>query len=260
MVNRPTSPAPERVLSPGTAVAVLGAVAVAVSPSLSRPFALALAAFLALSAGAAAATRRVRIAAVATLCSGAVAAILVPPLATRYPLPLGVALAASVGMTLALEGREGLRWLRVGTWNRPVAAWTLAVILVSGLAVAGGARLSHHLVHRLLLPIALPPFAIGSGILGWSALNAATEEMAFRGVLLHALEVEIGIPSAILLQAVAFGVMHLPVAPGGWTGCALVSVFAVAAALLRRRSGGLLAPWLAHMAADVVVLTVRLVG
>jgi len=236
---------------------VLVAGAFAAYPSLPEPASFALATVLAVAAVVAAATRRGSVAAVATLCGATEAACLVPPLRGLYPLPLALALAASAAVTLALEGRSGFRWLRAGTWNRSVAAWTLLVVLLSAAGLLVGARLAHGVVPRLALP-QLPPLGLGAGVLGWSAVNAAAEELAFRGALLHALEVSLEARLAILVQAAAFGAMHLPVAPGGWTGCALVAGFAVMAALLRRRSGGLLAPWIAHAAADVVMLAIRL--
>lgn len=253
------APLPDR--RPETAVAVLAAAEMALYPSLPHPASLAIAALL-VAAGAVASLRRAHgAAALAILCAGTSVAAAVPGIASRYPLSLGLAFAASVPVALALQGRRGLAWIRAGRWDRRIAAWTAVLVAIAAAAIAAGAALYRHRPpHVPALSQALPPVALAGGIVAWSAVNAALEELAFRGALLHALEGGLGTPAAIGLQGVAFGVMHLPVAPGRWAGAALVAAFAVALALLRRRSGGLLAPWVAHAAADVVMLAVRLSG
>jgi hypothetical protein len=43
--------------------------------------------------------------------------------------------------------------------------------------------------------------------------------------------------------------------PNGWTGFAMVVVYGVLLGSICRRSGGLLAPWVAHVAADLTIFT-----
>jgi hypothetical protein len=85
-------------------------------------------------------------------------------------------------------------------------------------------------------------------------LNAALEEAAYRGVFLHALDTSLG-PGfpALLLQALAFGAIHLRGFPGGWLGVGLACIFGLFMGLIRRRAGGMFAPWIAHVFTDVVI-------
>ena len=55
------------------------------------------------------------------------------------------------------------------------------------------------------------------------------------------------------MQAVAFGALHLLGIPGGWIGVAMAAAYGVMLGWLRRRSQGMLAPYLAHGLADVAI-------
>jgi membrane protease YdiL (CAAX protease family) len=99
-----------------------------------------------------------------------------------------------------------------------------------------------------------------SGGLLFSLLNAAVEEMAYRGVVMDALDQSIGAGILSLLgQAAAFGVFHIIGFPRGWIGVGLAFLFGVLMGLIRRLSGGLLAPWAAHVCTDVVIVSIVLV-
>jgi membrane protease YdiL (CAAX protease family) len=101
---------------------------------------------------------------------------------------------------------------------------------------------------------ALPLGLLIPGGLIWAMLNAALEEAAYRGVFLHALDTSLG-PGfpALLLQALAFGAIHLRGFPGGWLGVGLACIFGLFMGLIRRRAGGMFAPWIAHVFTDVVI-------
>jgi membrane protease YdiL (CAAX protease family) len=87
------------------------------------------------------------------------------------------------------------------------------------------------------------------------ALNALVEEIVLRGVLLHALAGTFGSRHAVVrLQAAAFAVFHFAAGfPNGWTGCAMTLVYGAALGYLKRWAGGLPAPWVCHLLADLTI-------
>jgi membrane protease YdiL (CAAX protease family) len=111
-----------------------------------------------------------------------------------------------------------------------------------------------------LIETFVPKWNIALLILGgllFSIVNAAVEEGAYRGVIMDALDKSIGSGVApILLQAAAFGTRHINGFPRGWIGVGLASAFGLLMALIRRRSQGMLAPWIAHVCTDIVIVCI----
>jgi membrane protease YdiL (CAAX protease family) len=101
---------------------------------------------------------------------------------------------------------------------------------------------------------ALPLGLLIAGGLIFSMLNAAVEEGAYRGVILHALDRSLGPGfAALLLQALAFGAIHIRGFPRGWLGIGLACIYGLLMGVIRRRAGGMFAPWIAHVFTDVVI-------
>jgi membrane protease YdiL (CAAX protease family) len=93
-----------------------------------------------------------------------------------------------------------------------------------------------------------------AGGLIFSMVNAAVEEGAYRGVILHALDRSLGPGfTALLLQALAFGAIHIKGFPRGWIGVGLACIYGLLMGVIRRRAGGMFAPWIAHVFTDVVI-------
>ncbi|MBV8527746.1 MAG: CPBP family intramembrane metalloprotease [Candidatus Dormibacteraeota bacterium] len=89
-------------------------------------------------------------------------------------------------------------------------------------------------------------------LLVWSpvvALVAAAEEVALRGALFGALLEAGGAPLAIAVTSVAFGLMHVPLY--GWGALPLDVAAGVLLGGLRLLSGGVAAPAVAHVLADL---------
>jgi len=134
----------------------------------------------------------------------------------------------------------------------------LAVAALSGTALYGWYRvlnpdLSIHLENFPDMPIWLFPLAG----LGFSLANAAMEEIAFRGIIMQALDSAAG-PGllSVLVQAWLFGAMHyLRGFPNGKGGLAMTVAYGIMLGGLRRRGQGMFAPWIAHVFADCVVFT-----
>jgi membrane protease YdiL (CAAX protease family) len=101
-------------------------------------------------------------------------------------------------------------------------------------------------------------------VTAFAAPNAAVQEFIFRGCLYGWLERRGWSSRAVLVvQALAFSAYHIPRSAVlfGWgagmaVDLALMFVFGIVFGLLRRRYGGLLAPWLVHFAYNTAFLYV----
>jgi len=173
-------------------------------------------------------------------------------------LALGLAAYAVVGLRVG-RFRGELSWLRVGTFSREVVALTLATVLLAAVALVmwfQTVRPDISDIIEMFVPKWDLPWLILGGLL-FSMVNAAVEEGAYRGVIMQALDRSIGINAiSILGQAAAFGILHIHGFPRGWVGVALASVFGLAMGLIRRRSNGMLTPWIAHVCADIVIVAI----
>jgi membrane protease YdiL (CAAX protease family) len=155
-------------------------------------------------------------------------------------------------------------------WLRGATAWfgrggfdvTLLALCVGIALLSGAALLIWYAIARPDLADLLrtfvpdqPLWLLVPGALLFSMLNAAIEEGAYRGLLLGALDATLGsghLP--VLIQAIAFGALHLYGGfPRGTVGVALAFVYGLLLGMLRRRAGGLLAPWVAHVLTDVAI-------
>lgn len=89
----------------------------------------------------------------------------------------------------------------------------------------------------------------------FAALNALVEEVVFRGVLQHALTEVFGNRHGVVwLQAAAFAAFHFARGfPNGWTGYAMTLLYGSALGYLKRWAGGLPAPWICHVLADLTI-------
>jgi membrane protease YdiL (CAAX protease family) len=198
----------------------------------------------------------------------------------RWQVALPVSAFCSSGISLALLGFPSQLWLAIGlvayaatqrhgthpgkaSWfttgafTREVGALMAGAVLASAISLtiwfyAARPDISD-LVAKFLPDWPLPALIVGG--LVFSMLNAAVEELAYRGVLMDALEKTIGAGTLSLVgQAAAFGALHKNGFPRGWPGIALAFIFGVLMGIVRRRSGGLAAPWVAHVGADIVVV------
>jgi len=152
--------------------------------------------------------------------------------------------------------RSSLAWLRVGSLDGRAL---IAVISISTLSCAG-LLLYDRVVHpdlgdlRSQLPRLDAAELLVFGVV-LSLVNAISEEVAYRGVLQHALESEFGAGAlAVVLQGVAFAAPHYGHGfPRGPFGLVLTGVFGVVLGILRRWAKGLLAPAAAHLVADLTI-------
>ncbi len=155
--------------------------------------------------------------------------------------------------------RRSLLWLRPGNVDREIVLAAAAVSVISGLALliwyyALKPDVAVQLRNMPGMPVWLFPFAGMAFAVG----NAAMEEFAFRGVVMQSLDSTFGPSSvSVVVQALLFGAMHFlqGFPKGGW-GLAMAVVYGIMLGWIRRRSRGMLAPWAAHVCADLVIFTV----
>jgi hypothetical protein len=88
--------------------------------------------------------------------------------------------------------------------------------------------------------------------------NSIAEEVAYRGVAYETAASFSSGPWALTSQAIAFGTLHVGGVPAGFSGVILATVYGLALGWLRRRSGGLRLPILAHIVADAAILVIVL--
>lgn len=196
----------------------------------------------------------------ALLTSALVAVPCLFPSLQAWPYKLLIPLLAYLAVILPVRRfRRSILWLRAGRITVRTAFLTLAVSTISVAALYLWHRvlspdLNQHLVHFpdmpfWMLPLAGLAFAIG---------NAALEEVVFRGIVMQALDSAAGRGMVSLLgQAWLFGAMHfLQGFPNGEAGTAMTFVYGAMLGGLRRKSRGMLAPWISHAVADFFIFVV----
>ncbi|MFL5245553.1 MAG: CPBP family intramembrane glutamic endopeptidase [Gemmataceae bacterium] len=184
------------------------------------------------------------------------------PLPVVWPLYLLMPLLIYFLAVLAIARlRRSLCWLQLGSIDRTTILATLAIIALSSIALAGYDKVFHPDLGDLRART--PDWILERPILGgafFALLNALLEEMIFRGILLDALESQVGIKAAVLVQALAFGLLHKEGYPPGPVGMGLATLYGLMLGWLRARSGGLLLPWTAHIVADATIFITVVYG
>ncbi len=179
-----------------------------------------------------------------------------------FPSQLSSALGiASYAAIVSLHRRHSgvIRWFTAGAITRDVILVAAASFLLSA-----GVLVVWYLMVRPniddIIRTFVPDWPFATLVLGgllFSMFNAAVEEVAYRGVVMNALDTTIGVGTMSLIgQAVAFGLLHIHGFPRGWSGVALACVFGILMGLIKRRSGGLLAPWATHVCTDAVIVSI----
>jgi len=139
-----------------------------------------------------------------------------------------------IAITLAARAKIGLSQRSIG------------IGILGGLFLCLPAALIHFENGHLSLPRS-------SGYLSWAVVAttvALAEEAFFRGVLFDALNKWRGEKPAIILPALAFAALHVPLY--GWHSAPLDLAVGVWLGVLRLVSGSFVAPGVAHVIADLV--------
>lgn len=158
--------------------------------------------------------------------------------------------------------RRSVGWLRMGRFGADVWALVVATAILSAVAlILWTAFTRPNLAGYLAKMPKMPLYAYPLAAIGFAFLNAAMEEVIFRGIMLEALDSALGETSWSLgMQAVSFAALHyLSGFPNGGLGVLMVFVYGLMLGMVRRRAEGLLAPWIAHVAADITIFTTLVV-
>lgn len=183
------------------------------------------------------------------------------PSPALWPVP-GLAALLVAGLW-AWRRRRWLQWrdwLRVGRIGRFAwVMWALIVVLtVLGLLVWNQLfdgelpRAYQQLAQGVPVPVAT------SGALVFLIINGAIEDSIWAGVLLSAAERVLPAWLAVGAVALSFGLAHLHGVPGGLVGVLMAGAWGLVLALLRIRTGGMGATYLAHIAADATIVVMLL--
>jgi uncharacterized protein len=177
------------------------------------------------------------------------------PAAERWPWHLLIPTLAYALLCGTLPPlRRTCVWLAVGRSDWGVFASTACIALLSTLSLVLYQYLIEPDVHSLATR--LPGTLLGSTILAgacFSVVNAALEEILFRGVLYDGLDSQWGWRAAIIISGVFFGVLHIAGYPPGPLGAVMAGIYGILLGWLRRRTGGLLWPIVAHIVADATI-------
>jgi membrane protease YdiL (CAAX protease family) len=176
-----------------------------------------------------------------------------------WPLPM-IGVFVLYGAIVALTPlRASIGWLRPGKLGLREAGLVFAAIVLSTAGLALWYRLAHPDVSDVVARLPdIPAAGLVALGLGLAVVNAAGEEIAYRGVLTAALENAWGPGIHVLLaQAVLFGAAHYAHGfPRGVAGFVLTGIYGLMMGWLRERCDGLLAPFLAHVGADMAIFLI----
>jgi len=193
--------------------------------------------------------------AIAALTACLLVAMHVPVL---WQVVMAVALVAFLLLARVAPGfAPPPRWWAPG---RVAWGWTALVGGVTPVALVGWLLLVHPNLRDVVgayVPDLPLPVLIAGGV-GFALVNAALEELIWRGVLQDRLEPLFGAGGAIALSSASFGVQHFHGVPRGALGVLLAGSWAVMLGMLRKHTRGMLAPFLSHVIADATIAVIIL--
>ena len=178
---------------------------------------------------------------------------------TAWPWYLLVPIAVYLTVIGAMPTFRGeFSILRPGRVDRPAALLIGLTIVLAAAGLLLWTLLANPDLDRFKQMVPdMPLWMLPLAGLGFAVLNAAIEEITFRGSMQLALERALGFGAApVVIQAALFGLLHFREGfPGGYWGVGMTFAYGLVLGVIRRRTQGLLAPWLAHGGGDIVVFT-----
>lgn len=155
------------------------------------------------------------------------------------------------------------KWLRKGKFDKEIillclASASIAAVFLFLWYVLFEPNLSGLIDSFIPTGVGLPLLVWG-GVL-FAMINAAVEEIAYRGILLEELAGGFKLNTALVIQAIAFGALHFQGFPQGWPGVGLAIIYGVMMGYIRLRSKGILGPWAGHLLTDLVIVAIVLLA
>jgi membrane protease YdiL (CAAX protease family) len=190
-----------------------------------------------------------------------ISGILLPLLRLNYiilPFLLPFLLATIIILPFK-QTRAALSWIKIGTLDRIAMLLVGVTGILSTAALLLWAYWSGNLEHVKQFAQSLshyPQWLIYIfGVPLFAILNAFAEEVVYRGVLQEALiHIFSNAYVVLILQASAFAAAHYAFGfPNGAVGYGMVFVWALMLGYLRVRTRGMLAPYIAHLIADLTI-------
>lgn len=181
-----------------------------------------------------------------------------------WPLPL-LAAAGLYALASRVPGLELVTdWCVRGRGSRRGWALVAAVVPVSAAGLLVWFALVGHGVdtqaaYRDLLEGRGLAVVLAAGV-GFALVNAAAEELVYNGITQRSFALDLRPVAAVLLTAAVFGASHWYGFPSGWAGVLLATGYGLLLAAVRHVSGGLLLPWVAHVAADLTIVSILAVS
>jgi uncharacterized protein len=179
------------------------------------------------------------------------------PRFSLYPFNhLGVLLLYAYIVMLTPSLRGSLGWFRLGKFDKTIWTLILITIIVPVIALITWVHfLSPDLSHYVGMVPHDPLWMLLLYAIANATFNAVLEEITWRGVMLEALDSAFGPGWCVLvIQSLSFAAAHYRNGfPNGIIGAAMVVVFGLMVGLIRRKSKGIVAGWLAHAAVDATI-------
>jgi membrane protease YdiL (CAAX protease family) len=170
-----------------------------------------------------------------------------------WHLLIPLLLAAIAARIWRPEARLSLGW-RSGDASAQLWLAALAISILAAVALVTWAELVQPdlEIFRAMVPSG-NLLVLVSAAVGFALLNATMEELIWRGGIQSWLIEHTSIWLAIVIQALSFGALHWAGFPSGWSGVALATIYGAMLGWLRHRTGGLAAPIVAHILADLTI-------
>lgn len=187
--------------------------------------------------------------------------LLAVPFTGLWPLPAAAALVlTAVFAWRARRLQTWRRWWRRGHADRSTWWLVTAIVVVTAVSLVTWQRLSGAGLGQSYAEaaVSVPVPLLALGVFGFLAVNGAVEDSIWSGVLLSAAERVLPVRVAVGVVALSFGLAHLQGVPGGLVGAGMAGAWGALLALLRLRTGGMLATYLAHIAADATIVVILL--
>ena len=184
----------------------------------------------------------------------------------KFPLVAVVGQAAAyvvviLFMVSVIEGRVGQKFWSAIQWNWPKTPW---IFISGGVVLSVGLQL---LANLLPMPKGLPiERFFQTSTEAWTlsvfgvTMAPLLEELFFRGFLYPVLARRMGLPVAVALTSVAFGLIHAPQLGRAWGPVLVVFLVGVALTLTRARTKSVASSLLVHIAYNGTLSVLLYVG